>query len=209
MAVRFYVLPIEVVAVWSETQQRYLFRKGPKYLHWRGSVDPLIERVDVHWLLKDYGALDVAIVAADVTETEHITLSAQADVIAFPVDLAETVGTEQLPGLRADLEGRNIPGNWIQAATSYQAIARFVCGLFLYAQAVTTYSGGQPLFRDGDNLDMQIGDFPPDVRDGLVLAAQQLGYDHSGLYTGAARDFLGGFAGAWQTPIKFGKLATL
>lgn len=53
--------------------------RGPRYLKWRGNPSGL----DVRWSLMDFGALDVAVVAADTNAEQHATLTAYSDCFAI------------------------------------------------------------------------------------------------------------------------------
>lgn len=200
MAIRFYIVPIEQVGN----------ARGPEYFHWRFDQNPVAGLEGIRWSLKDYGSINVGIVAADVTTAQHNILAVQSDVTAIPANLDATIGGGNLTAVRNALEGLRIPGAWVQANNSYRTVVRTVTGLFLYAQRVTALAGGQPLLRLNDNLNTQFQDLPADIRAAMQQAAEEFGYDTSGLTaTSTLRQILKQFADDWgETPIEFG-LTTL
>jgi hypothetical protein len=88
------------------------------------------------WALMDYGSLPTGLVAADVTQAQHDALAAHADVDAFAADLDTALGAASTT-VRARLEANRIPTQWVTGATTYRELARFVAGLFQFAQRHT------------------------------------------------------------------------
>lgn len=192
---RFYILPIEQVGN----------ARGPEYLSWRFDQNPIAELAGIQWSMKDYGAVNTAIVAANVTAAQHAILAAQPGVISIPANLDEQVGTTRLAATQAAVESLQIPGDWIQATHTYRQIARYVTGLFLYGQRVTAISGGQPILRLEDNLDTQFKNLPLNIRTAMIQAANELQYDTSDiLATNTLRVVLRKLADEWRGAIHFG-----
>lgn len=192
---RFYVLPIEQVGN----------ARGPEYLSWRFDQNPIAELAGIQWSMKDYGAVNTGIVAANVTAAQHAILAAQPGVISIPANLDEQVGAARVVATRAAVESLQIPGDWIQDTHTYRQIARYVTGLFLYAQRVTAISGGQPILRLEDNLDVQFRNLPLNIRTAMIQAAAELQYDTSDiLATNTLRVVLRKLADEWRDPIHFG-----
>lgn len=173
MTVRFYILPIETVALWSEAQGCDVPRRGPKYLHWLHAVAPLAELKGVTWSQKEYGLVDMTIVAADVTPAQHTVLAAQAGVIAVPDPIDSAVGTTRLAATRAAVESLNIPGGWIQATTTYRTIVRTITGMFLYMQRITAHTMQNP-FTNGLNLAATYSSLPFIWREAILSGFKSL-----------------------------------
>ena len=77
--------------------------RGPRYLKWRGNPQGL----NVRWSLMDFGAIDLAVVAADTNTEQHATLIAYTDCFAIGDELtSEAVGMLQVYGVETTtLEG--------------------------------------------------------------------------------------------------------
>ena len=194
MAARFYFLPIEHVGNY----------RGPEYLPWRFDQNPVPELAGVQWSMKDYGVIDQAIVAANVTPAQHTWLESQPDVLAVPLNLDADITPGQISAFNAYLEGREIPADWLVGGTVRQGL-RTVTAMFLYMQAVTAITGTSP-FDTGVSLNTQIQNIPLGWRNAMQQAANQLGYDTSA-FTGTTtlRQFLKGMADQWgDQPILFG-----
>lgn len=167
MAVRFYILPMEVAQVWSEAQDKYLTKRGPKYLPWRFDPDPIPALAGVRWSILDYGVIETALAAVDVTPAQHTALAAFPDVIAVPSNLDSTVGATKLAATRAAIETLNIPGNWVQASDTYRVIVRQVSGMFLFMQRLTALTGQNP-FTGGLQLNAAYSDLPLIWRESIL-----------------------------------------
>ena len=193
--VRFYILPIEQVGNY----------RGPEYLPWRFDQNPITELAGVAWGMKDYGAINTAIVAADVTTEQHTLLAAQPNVIAIPANLDEPIGAARLAATKAAIESLMIPADWVLATHTYRQIARYVTGLFLYAQRIDGITGGQSVFGLDANLGTQFKDLPANIRAAMIQAANELGYYTGDITaTNTLRVILRKLADEWRGPIYFG-----
>jgi len=96
MTVRFYIMPLTVVAS----------RRGPKYLKWRDNPTG----IDAPWAMVDYGFQPTCLVAAEVDTTQHSSLNANADLMAAPADLDSTIGNAaQRDNVKAKLDTLDPP----------------------------------------------------------------------------------------------------
>jgi hypothetical protein len=95
-----------------------------------------VEALGIAWSMMDYGSLPTGLVAADVTQAEHDALAANADVDPFAADLDTALGAASTT-VRSRLEANRIPTQWVTGATTYRELARFVAGLFQFAQRHT------------------------------------------------------------------------
>ena len=164
MAARFYIMPIQVVGN----------SRGPKYLKWRENSDGIVCR----WSLMDYGLIDAALVAADVTQEQHEQLVAEPDVAAAPVDIDQNISEIAIPRVQQVLEALRIPAEWIDSTYTYRQILRMVGGLFQFAQR---HHGmhGEALIDSTDQLDLRWNQIPQARQNRIKATADNLGYDYS------------------------------
>lgn len=194
MATRFYILPIEVVGG---------NRRGPKYLKWRFDPDP--PGIDCQWSMKDYGLIDAALVAADVTQTQHEQLAAEVDVAAPPADIDQNVSDIALPTVVSVLESLRIPAGWITTSHTYRELLRMVGGLFMFAQR---HHGihNEALIDNQAQLDLRWNQIPQARQQRIMTTADAMGYDYSAIQPNwLIRQILKHLGDQWaDTPILFG-----
>lgn len=174
MAVRFYIIPLEVVADGPFT------RRGPKYLTWPQDPDPPALITGVNWEIRDFGLQPTALAAIDVTPAQNTSLSAQADVITVPANLDNNVGAGNLATVRSKLESIGIPGDAIAAGTDYRQILRGIIAIFAIAQRFDGMQGGA-IFAGNRTLDTPLSDLSAAVRQKLQDAATDLVYSYAGI----------------------------
>ena len=193
MAIRFYILPIEVVEN----------RRGPKYFKWRFDPDP--PGIDCPWSMKDYGSIDQAVLVADIAAADHAALVLNADVMALPLNLDSNMNAGAVNTAKTFLEAAGVPAGWVNAGVTYRSVLRTVTALFLFMQRVTAILG-RPVTVTQAGLNTQVGNLPADVRDALAQAADEQGFDRTGITgTTTVRQVLKMMADAWgSTPILFG-----
>lgn len=164
--VRYYVLPIEVTGD----------RRGPKYLKWRFDPDP--PGIDCRWGLMDYGLIEAALVAADVTTEQHTQLASEPDVAAAPLNIDQPISAIAIPQVVTVLEALRIPADWVTTDYTYRQILRMVAGLFQFAQR---HHGihNEPLIDSPDQLDLRWNQIPQARRTRILETADSLGYDYS------------------------------
>jgi hypothetical protein len=193
MAVRFYLIPVQVVDE--------VFR-GPKYLKWFMNPDGL----DVRWSCKDYGAIDMMSCAVGSEEQgDHDYLAAQADVYQWiePLDGQMTAG--ERAEVTTYLESAWIPANWITPADTRREAVRTVTGMFLFMQRLTAITGSTPI-EWGVELNTQYQNLDLEYQEAIVDAFDTLGYDSSVIRDNwTLRVLLKNAADQWgETPILFG-----
>lgn len=167
MTVRFYIIPIEAI------DRKY----GPEYFNWKYDQNHIIELENVVYSLKIFGGTDVGLIAADVSTAQHTYLTSQADVIAIPVNLDNTVGTN-LTAITNALESVNIPAGWVNSNQTYREILKILCGMFFYLQTV---SNPQNILENGYTLNTILSDFTPAFRTLAQNTANSFGYDLSSI----------------------------
>lgn len=199
MTIRYYILPIE--------RSADSLSRGPKYFAWRNDPDP--PGLTDKWSMKDYGSIDMAILVSDISDADHATLTANADVLAIPINIDNTLNTSARNTARNYLEARNIPGLWITTSMTYRTVLRVITGFFLYFQRVTAVLG-QEINLPAGWMDLQVQQIPANIRSAMAQAANDMGYDYSAVTpTTTMRVILKAMADAWgSAPIYFG-FATL
>lgn len=194
MAIRFYLIPIEIVDG---------NKRGPKYLKWRFTEN--VAPLDVLWSGMDFGLEPVMLVQADVTPAQHTTLSGNADVISIPANIDNNITAGALSAVKAALETLNVPAGWVTTGFTYRQVLRMVAGLFQFAQR---HHGAhsERLFSGGFNMDTQFSALPLAVRQRLIATADSLNYDTSGLSgSNTIRQILKNVADQWGSkPIIIG-----
>lgn len=191
MAIRYYILPIETVGT----------GRGPMYLQWRFGTGTIA----CPWAMVDYGLIDQAVVATDISDADHATLAAAADVLSIPVNLDNTLTLAARNSARTWLENVGIPAGWVNTGMTYREVLRTVTALFLFMQRVCAILGRTITVRAGA-LDTQFRNLPADVQAAIIQAADEQGFDRSGISnTTTLRVILKLMADAWQDrPILFG-----
>lgn len=188
--IRFYLMPMEQVGMF----------RGPKYLRWRQNPGGL----SVRWNGMDYGKIDVMLVRAKVSQSEHGYLAAQQDVVSVPEDIDGSISVGALAGVKASLEGLYLPGGWISVGVSYRQVLRVVAGIFQLAQRYHGRAGAK-LFELGIGLDTQWAALPVGVKQSLRASAEDLGFDTSGVTAESTmRQILKMMADQWGEAFIFG-----
>lgn len=174
MTIRLFLVPVEDVLVGPASH------RGPKYFKWRFDPDPPA-LLDVPWSMRDFGLEPTALIAADVDTTQHALLAAQPDVTALPLNLDNQLGVS-LATVQAQLEALRIPADNLLATHTYRQVVRAVVAIFAVAQRFNGRHGtGGRLFPSGITLATVLSDLPLAARQNLQAAAEDLGYDYSGL----------------------------
>lgn len=149
----------------------------PKYV--AGSA-PLVA---CNWGMMDYGLIDLAFLAADVTLAQHQTLFDQADVLSIDprngtsrnLDGLATAGEVAALKSYLDTAGNFVPMAWATTADTRRAILRGVCGMFLFMQRLHGLSNSSPLTW-GVTLATTWGQLTQQQRDWILQAAADIGY---------------------------------
>lgn len=128
----------------------------------------------------DFGLEPVMLVGADVTNDQHLSISANIDVVSIPANIDATISALALTQVQNALEGMNIPANWVTTAMTYRFVLRVVVGMFQFAQRYQGLGGGR-LFGTGISLGTQFNQLPAAVRSRLIETAESFGYDTSSL----------------------------
>ena len=192
MAILFYIIP----AVLNEIGNS----RGPKYLKWRQH-----DGLDVQWSAKDYGSIDIMIVAVNAEQVAHDFLLAQTDVYQFPENIEVNVPLASVNTLQSYLEVNGIPGDWTSPSQTWRITLRTITSMFLYMQRLRGVSGQNPL-EWGYTLNTQWRNVTAIHKAGIVDAATSLGYDTGFMKNNTLiRAIIKTFADAWGAqPIYFG-----
>jgi hypothetical protein len=170
MTIRFYILPMERAANGG---------RGPKYFEWKS--DPDAPGLTSPWCPVDYGLIDQVIIASDITDADHTSLVAHADVYSFPLDLDATMTQQNQNDLISFLEAKIIPAQWLSGAQTFRSVLRTIAGMFLYIQNISGILNVDPTTIEGVALNTQYRNLPATFSAALAQAASNLGYDFSGI----------------------------
>jgi len=164
--IMFYLLPIERNAAGN--------MRGPKYFAWLGDPDP--PGIACPYSMKDYGSIDMGVLAADILQADHDALVLNADVYAFPENIDPAMTTAQRSTLNTYLEAHGIPGDWLAPGNTFRSVLRVVTGMFLYLQRVLAIIGYPQDPYAGLTLNTQYRNIPNPLHDAMSQAASELGY---------------------------------
>lgn len=165
MAYQLYIIPMELV----QPTGTYTIRRV-KYLH----TIP-----DLQYGSLDYGKLNHALVAADVTPAQHAAIIANTDVIAFNANLdAQVGGGSGLNNLRDALEVVILPGNWVNSNTTWREVARAIAGVMLFGQKHEAL-WDEELIPNRAALSLTWSAISPDRRNRILTTGKELNYDMS------------------------------
>lgn len=128
----------------------------------------------------DFGLEPVMLVAGEMDLARDAAVTANADVLALPVDLDQALGGAGRNRVQSALEARNLPAGWVTATMTYRQVVRPVAAILLFAQRYHGLTGAR-LFGSGVTLDTAFGSLPAQVQQNLLRAAESLGYDTSAL----------------------------
>jgi len=169
MTTRLYLIPITHL-----TDPIY---NVPKYLPHR--YNPSLAGLEgVRWAWETYLLEDTGLIVADVDNTQHTLLSAQADVLAVP-PLDNTISSAAVRNqVRNALEAVNVPGLWIVTGMSYRSVIRVVLGMWQFHNRLAAIIQHK-IFDGTIDLEMTVANIPLATRDQLQIAADELGLDYS------------------------------
>jgi len=165
MMIRFYILPVQRI----EDED---IRRGPKYFKWDGNPTG----INCPWSIKDYGSIDMAVLAADILQADHDALILNADVYAFPENLDPVMTLANRQAMNTYLEVRGIPGDWLKQGDTFRSVLRTVTGIFLYLQRVLAILGYPANPFAGLTLNTRYGQLTTAYQNALSQAAIDLGF---------------------------------
>lgn len=189
--IRFYLLPIERNAEGDA--------RGPKYFTW--GDDPNPPGIDCKWSMKDYGSLDMAILAADITQANHDTLILNSDVYAFPTNLDANMVLADRQAFNTYAEARGIPADWLTQNTTFRECAKITTAMMLYNQRVCAILGYPADPYAGLTLNTQYRNIANPLHDALPQAANGLGYAWNVANNDQVRKILKLMADQWGTAV--------
>lgn len=150
----------------------------------------------------DYGNEPVALVVADVTPKEHTALAAHADVVAVPANLDTAIGGS-LTQAQSALETFGIPADWLNAGMTWRIAVGGVFRIFQLFQRIQGHRRTQRVLSGGVDLSTQFNSLPFDVRAHLIVMADSLDFDRSGVSgTSTLRQILRSLASQWTGPVR-------
>lgn len=167
--------------------------------------------IGVPYAAMNFGFQPCFIVAADLSPANDADVIANADVFAFPFDLAPAMGGAAASTSTFLETSFFIPCNWMTGSTTWLEAARTICGMFQYFQRLH-FMLGNVVPIDGTtnkSLNTPYNAFPVNVQQAIVGAAQSLGYDTSFIQNNTqVRAFLKNFSDQWGSqPFNFGRFS--
>lgn len=139
----------------------------PKYVRELGIAD---------WSSCDFGA--TSILYTNGTAQQEADLSANVDVVTVP-PLDNTIANGALTQVKSQLEGLNLPAQWVQVGMTYRTVLRVTVGMAQLIQRTSAILG-QPVTIPG-NLDKTISQFPVAVRNAIAQACDELGINRTNI----------------------------
>lgn len=164
--IRFYILPIERNAAGSA--------RGPKYFSWRFDPDP--PGIACLWSLKDYGSIDMGVLAADILQADHDALILNTDVYAFPENLDVLMALADRSAFNNFAEAHGIPADWLSPATTFRECLKITTGMMLFNQKVCAILGYPNNPYTGITLNTQYRNIPNPLHDAIRQASDLFGY---------------------------------
>lgn len=160
-SVRFYLIPRVGTGTFPDP-----FR--PKYLREMGVTYSSMDYTDGTFL-----------VGATLTDAQHTTLIANADVFSVPALDVAIGGNPTLNQVKTELASRTIPNDWVVATTTWRQLLGQVGR---YAQILQRMFGslGRSLFGTGNALNTTL---TTQLRDDFISVGQSFGLDTGGITT--------------------------
>ena len=158
--IRFYLLPIERNALGNA--------RGPKYFSWKYDPDP--PGFNDIWSMKDYGSIDMAVLATDISQINHDNLIVNSDVYSFPEFLDDAMTNSDRGALLDYCELYLIPADWIYAGITFREAIRIVTSMMLFNQRVSAIMGYPSDPFSGITLNTQYQNLPIALHDALYQA---------------------------------------
>lgn len=146
MAIRFYIVPTEIV---------------PHPDHVEGELRPQHIPTTVTRNFKQYGGSDCGLVAADVSVGQHTTIVGNATAESMPEDLDELFDTTALVAL---LDSLDVPTHWIAANDTGRNVIPGLLGIFLFNRR---FMGRAQVNIVAGALDTTLGSLQVQVREGF------------------------------------------
>jgi hypothetical protein len=166
---RLYIMPLVSVVNERGITQRY-----PKYRD--------TSLASANWGAMDYGFRPVCLVAADMTNTDHAALIANADVYAFPDNFQTSGATvaNQSATLTNKLESFGIPAQWVGSQSTYLSVAHTAGAMFQYMGRLNSILGNVDPFA-GATLNTKISGLSQATQDAIFAAGASFGWNMNGI----------------------------
>lgn len=196
--IQFYLLPIERI-------DNY---RGPSYFDFKGheSIAGHIQLdIGEQWSMKDYGSIDMSVLAFTAAEAKHTDLIGRANVYQFPENLDVTMVLADRQALNTYLEAHGIPGDWLKQGDTFRYSLRTITAMFLYLQRALAILGYPADPFAGLTLNTRYGQLTTAYQNALSQAASELGYTWGVAANDQIRKIWKDMADQWGSqPILFG-----
>ncbi len=166
MTVRVYLMPYVLTGTGAPGPRGVARR--PKY------IDSL---PGIRLTAIQYAQEPVCLLVADTDAAMHASLTANADVRAFPDNLDNLVTAGNRTAIVNALEAANVPAHWVANGQTFRIVLRRLAGMFSLLQNVH----GRGLRFLQASLDAQISALPANVRQAMQEASAYLQLDTTGI----------------------------
>lgn len=147
-------------------------------------ADPPLATVTERSMM-EYGLIDVALIAADVTTDQHDYLVSLGTSEVLPVaeNLDSVIPDASIAPIRAALRGKNIPALFVSSGDTYRLALREIAGVLQYMQRLTAIRQVNPLTLGlgGAMLDWRFNQLPAAWRTSMQQAALELELSTTGM----------------------------
>lgn len=128
----------------------------------------------------NYGPEPFYFVLANTTETEHNTISANGDAMAFPRGTDDPVSVIELNALRQRLEEMRFPAQWVTTSNTRRQVLRVIVQLCQFASRFRIMEG-EGAMVGGATLNTRMNQLTAGQRQALERVADSFGLDSSGI----------------------------
>ena len=194
--IRFYFIPFEIYDPGTGT-----IYQGPKYFRWRFGTG-----IDCVRSMIDYGRLvGQAVIAADISQTDHDSLILNTDVYSFPENIDQNMSPSDISTISNFIESIFVPADWMQPNDTFRYALKTVTAMFLFMQGVTSIMQSTP--EDwGIAMNTRFDNYSAELQAAILQTCASLDYDDSVIRDNwTTRILLKNMADQWGVqPIHFG-----
>ena len=164
---RYYLVPVATV------QDGLTLRRAPAFV--KSRVTPL--GLDVAWGAIPWGRDGHFLLGAEVDTSQHLDLSARANVLSLPIDDGTALSTADQAAAKAFCTGIGMPSAWITGTESGKSLAKALTGIGLVIQRFR----GRTDMTLADKLSLRVRELTAAQRDHLLAVADDMGYDRGSI----------------------------
>jgi len=129
----------------------------------------------------DLGGEPYFLVMAQMTDAARDSIADSTGVVAFPKNIDVNLIAKEVTDFSADLESRNIPGNWITTSDTFRDVIRFVMITVQLNQRYNGLTQGSKIFRSGVGLNTKHSEFSDNEKQRWINVADSFEFEKSSL----------------------------